>query len=110
MRPSRGTMRHLGVLRGNGTLSCGGVVLGRAEYEIDGYCTKPGEVVGSGEIRMGSADLAQVLGRKDIMLATDDGLALAVRFSSRRRGASGGAAHADIIGGLPAADGWRRGA
>lgn len=44
-RPSRGYMRHLGVLRGSGTLRCGDVVLGPAAYEIDGFCTKPGEVV-----------------------------------------------------------------
>ena len=44
-RAVRGTMRHLGVMRGSGTLSCGGVALGAAGYDIDGYCTKPGEVV-----------------------------------------------------------------
>jgi hypothetical protein len=108
IRPSRGAMRHLGVLRGSGTLSSGGVVLGRAEFEIDGFCTRPGEVVGSGEIRMGSTDLGEAFGRKDLLLTTDDGKVLAVRFSSRRRDATAGAAHADIVGGLPAAGDWRR--
>jgi hypothetical protein len=108
MRPLRGRMRHLGVLRGSGTLSCDGVALGRAEFEIDGFCTMPGEVVGSGEIRMAPADLDRAFGR-DLVLTTDDGRVLTVRFSGgSRRGATDGAAHADVVAGLPAADQWRR--
>ena len=108
MRSVRGALRHLGVLRGSGTLSCEGQDLGRADFEIDGYATRPGEVVASGEIRMADAALDQVHGRRDVVLTTDDGLVLSVRFSTRRRGASSGAAHADITGGLPSADDWRR--
>jgi hypothetical protein len=108
MRPLRGRMRHLGVLRGSGTVSCDGVALGRAEFEIDGFCTTPGEVMGSGEIRMAPADLDRAYDH-DLVLTTDDGLVLNVRFSgSGRRSAKGGAAHADITAGLPAADQWRR--
>ena len=107
-RPLRGTMRHLGVLRGSGTLRCGGVVLGSAGYEIDGYCTKPGEVVGSGEICMAPAELANAFGRRDLELTTEDGRILAVRFSGGRLGSRTGAAHADIFAGLPAEDDWRR--
>ena len=108
MRPSRGAMRHLGVLRGSGTLSCGGVVLGPADYEIDGFCTRPGEVVGSGEIRMAPAELANAVGRRDLELTTEDGRILALRFSGSRVDPRLGAAHADILAGLPAADEWRR--
>jgi hypothetical protein len=107
-RPMRGSMRHLGVLRGSGTLSCGGVPLGAASYEIDGYCTKPGEVIGSGEICMTPDELANAVGRRDLELTTDDGRILALRFSGSRHDARRGAAHADIVGGLPAEDDWRR--
>jgi hypothetical protein len=108
MRSVRGALRHLGVLRGSGMLSCDGQDLGRADFEIDGYATRPGEVVASGEVRMASVALDQVYGRKDLVLTTDDGLALSVRFSPRRRGSPAGTAHADVIGGLPDADNWRR--
>ena len=104
----RGNMRYLGVLRGNGPLRCGGVLLGLADYEIDGFCTKPGEVVGSGEIRMVPAELANAIGRRDLELTTEDGRTLMLRFSGGRRDAKPGAAHADIIGGLPAEDDWHR--
>ena len=107
-RAVRGTMRHLGVLRGSGTLSCGGVALGAAGYDIDGYCTKPGEVVGSGEISMAPAELANAFGRRDLELTTDDGRVFALRFSGSRHDARVGAAHADITGGLPAEDEWGR--
>lgn len=113
MRSGRGSMRHLGVLRGSGMLSAAGqdeapVDLARVEYEIDGFCTRPGEVLGSGEIRMAPEVLDRVFGRRDLVLATDDGHALAMRFSGRRRDAGDDAAHVDITGGLPPADAWRR--
>jgi hypothetical protein len=103
-----GKMRHLGALRGSGTLSCGGVVLGTARYEIDGFSNRPGEVMGSGEICMAPAELANAAGRRDLELTTEDGRVLAIRFSGSRLDPSSGAAHADIIGGLPAEDEWRR--
>jgi hypothetical protein len=107
-RSPRGVMRHLGVLRGSGTLRCGGVVLGPADYEIDGFCTKPGEVVGSGEIRMAPAELENAFGRRNLELTTEDGRVLAVRFSGGRLDSRLGAAHADIFAGLPTEDDWRR--
>ena len=103
-----GRMRHLGALRGTGTLRCGGILLGTVDYEIDGFCTKPGEVVGSGEICMAPAELDIAFGRQDLELTTGDGKVLQVRFSGGRRDRSGGAAHADVLGGLPAEDEWRR--
>jgi hypothetical protein len=108
MRPARGRMRYLGSLRGHGTLRCEGVELGAADFEIDGFSPKPGEVTGSGEIRMAPADLDNAFGRRNLELATDDGLVLAVRFSGSRRAAGARAAHADITGGLPPEDDWRR--
>jgi hypothetical protein len=107
-RPARGGLRHLGVLRGSGTLCCHGVVLGAAAYEIDGLSTKPGEVVGSGEICMARDELATAVGRQGLELTTEDGRVLALRFSSSRFDPRASAAHADILGGLPAEDEWRR--
>jgi hypothetical protein len=101
-------MRYLGVMRGSGTLACAGEPLGRADFEIDGFQTKPGEIVGSGEIRMGQGDLERAFGRTDLQLTTDDGRVLEVRFSGKRLDASASAAHADIGGDLPAASQWRR--
>jgi hypothetical protein len=103
-----GRMRHLGALRGTGTLGCSGVVLGTADYEIDGFCTKPGEVVGSGEISMAPAELDSAFGRHGLELTTAEGRVLQVRFSGGRRDRRGGVAHADILGGLPAEDEWPR--
>jgi hypothetical protein len=108
MRASRGKMRHLGRLSGSGTLSCEGVVLGDADFEIDAYCTRPDEVVGSGEIRMAPAALDQAIGRNGLRLTTADGQVLELRFSSRRHDAASGAAHADITAGLPPPDKWQR--
>ena len=38
-------MRYLGALRGAGTLVGATGPFGRADYELDGYLMKPGEVV-----------------------------------------------------------------
>ena len=107
-RTSRGAIRHLGTLRGSGTICCGGMVLGPADYEIDGFCTRPGEVVGSGEITMAPAELANAFGRRDLELTTEDGKVLALRFSGGRLQPRVAVAHADITSGLPPEDEWRR--
>jgi hypothetical protein len=108
MRAGRGRMRHLGRVSGSGTLSCEGIFLGAADFEIDAYCTRPDEVVGSGEIRMAPAALDQAIGRHGLRLTTADGQVLELRFSSRRQDAISGVAHADITGGLPPPHKWRR--
>src|SRR5262245_32363987 len=108
MRSLRGKMRHLGALRGSGTLSSGGVALGPVDFEIDGYCLKPDEVVGSGEIRMAPTDLDRAIGRRNLRLATSDGQVLEVRLSGRRQDAMAGVAHADVTSGLPPPRAWRR--
>ena len=101
-------MRYLGVMRGSGSLACDGAPLGRVEYEIDGFLTRPGEIVGSGEIRMAPSDLDNAFGRRNLQLTTDQGRVLDVRFSGKRNDAGSAAAHADIGGDLPPVDEWRR--
>jgi hypothetical protein len=101
-------MKYLGVIRGAGTMASGEEQLGRADYEIDGYLVRPGEVAGSGEIRMPAEALGRAFGRKDLNLTTDDGRVLSVRFSGKNPAAASDAAHADFGGALPAASEWRR--
>ena len=108
MQATRGSIQFLGRLTGGGALACDGEAMGRATFEIDGFRTRTGEVVGSGEIRMIPAELDHAFGRTNLTLTTDDGRVLAVRFSGKRHNASENAAHADITGDLPAAKHWRR--
>ena len=44
-QPEPRLMRYLGALRGAGTLGGATGPFGRADYELDGYLMKPGEVV-----------------------------------------------------------------
>jgi hypothetical protein len=101
-------MQYLGVMRGSGLLACGEEQMGRADYDIDGFLTRPGEVMGSGEIRMSPEALNNAFGRQGLQLTTDDGRVLGVRFSGKRNDPASDAAHADITGQLPAASEWRR--
>lgn len=95
-------------MRGSGQLACGDEPIGQVDYDIDGFLTRPGEVVGSGEIRMPAEQLDRAFGRTGLVLTTDDGRVLSVRFSGKRHDAGSGAAHADIAGDLPEAKDWRR--
>jgi hypothetical protein len=104
----KGSMRYLGVMRGSGSMACLGQPMGRADYEFDGFQTRPGEIVASGEIRMAPEELSQAFGRVNLQLTTDDGRILDVRFSGKRLDPSSGAAHADVGGDLPSASQWRR--
>ena len=101
-------MRYLGALRGSGTIVGGTGSLGRADYDLDAYLVKPGEVVASGEIRMQADELNEAFGRRDLSLQTDDGLTLGLRFSGKRLNAASIAAHVDVTGGLPDAKNWPR--
>jgi hypothetical protein len=102
------TIRYLGVMRGVGTLTGGeGEDLGRAEYDIDGFLTRTGEIVASGELRMDAEALTLVFGRVGLRLLTEDGQRLSVRFSGKRPGEAGNAAHVDVTEGLPSAKKWR---
>jgi len=108
MKQRGGRMSYLGVIRGSGTLRLAGEDLGRADYDLDGFMTSPGEVVASGEIRMAAEALARAAGRNDVQLTTDEGRVLAVRFSPARNNSPDNAAHADVSGELPPAKEWRR--
>ncbi|WP_157019396.1 hypothetical protein [Mesorhizobium xinjiangense] len=99
-------MQYLGGIHGAGVLKCEGKTLARADYDIDGFLIKPGEVIGSGEIRMPPDTLRQVFGREDLHLLTDDGRLLSLRFSERHPPAAGDAAHVDVAGNLPPQSEW----
>ncbi len=101
-------MRYLGALRGSGVIVGQTGPLGRADYDLDGYLMKPGEVVASGEIRMQAGELNEAFGRRDLSLQTDDGRMLGLRFSGKRLNSASTVAHADVRGGLPDAKDWRR--
>jgi hypothetical protein len=101
-------VRYLGVMRGSGSLACNKEPLGCADYEIEGFLTKSGEVLGSGEIRMAPGDLDHAFGRRNLRLTTEQGQVLEIRFSGKRNDARKAEAHADIRGDLPAPSEWRR--
>jgi len=107
MGRGRASMRYLGGLRGAGTLRLGEETLARADYDLDGYLVPPGGVAGSGEIRTTPEVLRRVFGRKDLELVTEDGRRLSFRFSEKKLGADGDAAHVDVTAGLPSAKEWR---
>lgn len=99
------SMRYLGPMRGAGVLTCGGHSFGRVEFDIGGYQLKPGEVVGSGELTMPPELLDAAFGRNGLVLTTDDGRVLTLRFSGRRD-PKASVAHVDIGGDLPTAKEW----
>ncbi|MDZ5697493.1 hypothetical protein [Chelativorans sp. M5D2P16] len=100
-------MQHLGGIHGTGVLKCGDKTLGRADYDFDGFLRKPGEVIGSGEIRMTPDRLRQVFGRKDLQFLTDEGRLLSLRFSDKHLPEASDAAHVDVAGDLPPQTEWR---
>jgi hypothetical protein len=99
-------MKYLGALRGSGILASPDESFGAATYEIDGYLTRPGEVVASGELHMAPRDLARAFGLRHLRLRTGDGRELTVRFTARKLAAASSFAHADFGGDLPAAAAW----
>lgn len=101
-------MKYLGVLRGSGVLSIAEEAIGPAEFDIDGYLLKPGEVVASGEIRMTPQDLARAFGQRGVQLKTDDGRVFSIRFSGKKLPVESTAAHADFSGDLPIESAWAR--
>ena len=100
-------MRYLGRLHGAGVLICEGETFARADYDFDGFLTKPGHVTGAGEIRATPEALKEVFGRKGLQLQTDDGRVLTLRFSEKRLRAANDAASVDVVGDLPLAAEWR---
>jgi hypothetical protein len=104
------SMIYVGALRGEGTLLGGddGSELGRAEYDIGGFINHTKVLVASGELRMQPQSLQEAFGRRDLLLQTDTGLSLAVRFSGKRPTGRMDAAHVDVIEGLPSRADWPR--
>ena len=100
-------MRYLGELHGAGKLKVGDQTIGQADYEIEGYMARFGEVTGSGEIRMAAKSLKEVFGRTDLLLQTQDGRLLGIRFSEKRLKPSSDTAHVDVTGDLPRQSEWR---
>ena len=101
-------MKLLGKLQGTGTLASADGPLGPAEYELDGYLMRPGEVVASGELRMKSPALQDVYARRGLHLVTADGRILSLRFTGKLGERDGRIAHIDVYQGLPAETEWRR--
>ena len=83
-------------------------MLGRADYEFDGYLLQPTQIVGSGEVHMPAEALSEAFGRKELVLLTDDGRRLSIRFSGKALAPGANIAHADVLEGLPEAREWRR--
>lgn len=100
-------MRHLGGISGTGILKCGSKTLSRAHYDLDGFLRKPGDVIGSGEIRMSADTLQQIFGREDLQLLTDDGRLMNLRFSEKSLPMASDAAHVEVTGNLPSQAEWR---
>lgn len=100
-------MRYLGGLSGTGSLQCNGETLAEADYDIDGFLTRPGHVTGSGEIRTSPEVLREVFGRADLELLTEDGRVLSLRFSDKQLEDPSDAAHVDVSGELPQPSEWR---
>ena len=91
-------MKYLGGIHGSGDLKSADETLARVDYDFDSFLRKPGEVIGSGEIRMRPDALEQVFGRHDLHLLTDDGRHLRLRFSEKTPSAAGDSAHVDVAG------------
>jgi len=102
------SITYVGALRGEGTLvgTADDCELGRAEYDIGAFRDFSRELVASGELRMSPQALGQAFGRQDLMLRTDSGLRLALRFSGKRLAVGTDAAHVDVTQGLPAPADW----
>jgi hypothetical protein len=99
-------VHYLGALRGVGVVTCQGEKVGRADYDFDGFLTKPAHVTGSGEIRMSPLKLKEVFGRGNVELVTNDGRVLSVRFSERRLSPASDVACVEVGGELPTPQEW----
>src|SRR5436190_14347823 len=104
------SMVYVGALRGEGTLVGTGDdhEFGRAEYDIGGFVDHTKSIVASGELRMPPGSLEAAFGRRDLVLQTDTGMTLAVRFSGKRLTGGTTAAHVDVTQGLPSRADWPR--
>ena len=90
-------MRHKGGISGTGILKCGGEEIARVSYELDGFQVESNGVRRSGELRISSDALKNVLGRKDVQLITDDGRVFDLRFADGEPRPDCDAAHVDAM-------------
>jgi hypothetical protein len=104
------SMVYVGALRGEGTLvgTDDRCEFGRAEYDIGGFVDHTKSIVASGELRMPPGSLERAFGRRDLVLETDTGMSLAVRFSGKRLPGGTTVAHVDVTQGLPSRADWPR--
>jgi hypothetical protein len=93
-------MKYLGGIHGAGVLKSEDTTFARVDYDFDSFLRKPGEVIGSGEIRLPPDTLEQVFGRQDLHLLTDDGRFLRLRFSEKNLPAASDSAHVEVAGDL----------
>ena len=93
-------MKFLGRLRGSGSLLRRDETIGPAEYDLDGYTVRPGEVVASGELQ-------RSLGRRDVRLPSSDGLVFHLRLGGEHSELHVDADHIDVTDNLPPATAWR---
>lgn len=100
-------MRFLGKMRGSGTVANADGAIGPADYELDGYVVRPGNIIASGELRMASTALARAHDGAAVRLTTADGT-FALRFTGKPSDRGGDAAHVEISEGLPTEKEWRR--
>lgn len=92
--------KHLGTLRGEGTLlSEAGREIGHVAYEIDGYVER-GAKSANGQIEGQSVTLDRALEAKDATLVLDSGRCIHVVVSDR----NAGAAEIRVAGGFPLYD------
>lgn len=101
-------MVYLGVMRGHGALAGDGAALGPAEYEIEGYRLGPTDIIASSEIRLEPAAPDAAFACRGLVLTTEQGRRLELRFTGKRSDASRTTAHAEVRGDLPPAADWRR--
>ena len=95
-------MRYLGGLRGAGLLTRGDEQIARANYDLDAYQTRPGEITGSGEIRTNRKALKDIFGLSGLSLVTDDGRTLRLRFTEKQLRPEAISAHVEVVGELKA--------
>lgn len=93
-------MRYLGGLRGAGVLTRDDEEVARANYDLDAYQTRPGEITGSGEIRTTKRALQSIFGLTGLALVTDDGRKLKLRFTEKQLRAESISAHVEVVGEL----------
>ena len=92
---------YLGRLVGAGSVRIGGETVARGSYDFDGFATRDGGVIGSGELKLTPFDLEAVFGRPRVQILADDGRLLDLKFSEKALPPATEVAHVDVSGDLP---------